>query len=158
MNKSKAIHYFIIAVRLSLGLLFVYAGVQKFKSEPPRKPQTEQTTEAQKKVPENVVKIRAYIGGLKQTGYFWPMLGVAELICGLLLISQVFALLGAVMLVPLTLNIFLFEVFLGGGDPMEIFTHGLYLLGNLLIIAYGYPRLKLAFLTTDRKFKNTIIQ
>ena len=156
MDKTKAIKYFIIAVRLGLGLLFVYAGIQKFKPQEPRpKPQTEQSV-ADKPVPEHVVKIRAYIGGLKQTGFFWPMLGVAEVLCGLLLLSQIFALLGAVMLVPLTLNIFLFEVFLGGGDAVEILTHGLYFVGNLLILAYGYPRLKLAFLTTDKQFQNVI--
>ncbi len=152
----RAIKYFIIAVRVSLGLLFVYAGVQKFvKAEPAKKPATEQSNEL-KAVPENVVKIRAYIGGLKQTEFFWPMLGIAEILCGVLLLSQVLALLGAVMLVPLTLNIFLFEVFLGGGDVIEIIIHGLYLLGNLLILAYGYPRLKLAFLTTEKQFQNAI--
>lgn len=156
MKKIGAIKYLIIAIRLALGLLFVYAGVQKFKKEEPKpKPPTEQSAGV-KKVPEHVVKIRAYIGGLKQTEFFWPMLGIAEVLCGLLLLSQVFALLGAVMLIPLTLNIFLFEIFLGGGDPMEIVTHGLYFLGNILIITYGYPRLKLAFLTTDKQFQNAI--
>lgn len=158
MDKTKGIKYFIIAVRLGLGLLFVYAGIQKFKpQEPQPKPQTEQGV-VEKPVPEHIVKIRAYIGGLKQTGFFWPMLGIAEVLCGLLLLSQVFALLGAVMLVPLTLNIFLFEVFLGGGDTMEIITHGLYLLGNLLILVHAYPRLKLAFLTTDKQFQNAMNQ
>ena len=113
MEKGKIVKYLIIAIRLALGLLFVYAGVQKFKKEEPKpKAPTEQTSEV-KEVPENVLRIRAYIGGLKKTELFWPMLGIAEALCGALLLSQVFALLGAVMLVPLTLNIFLFEVFLG---------------------------------------------
>lgn len=156
MKNLKALKYFVVAVRIALGLLFVYAGTQKFaKPEPRQKPNTEQSTEV-KTVPENVVKIKAYIGGLKQTEFFWPMLGIAEILCGALLLSQLFALLGAVMLVPLTLNIFLFEVFLGGGDVMEVIVHGLYLFGNLIIIAYGYPRLKLAFLTTDKQFQIAI--
>jgi len=156
MDKVKATKYFIIGVRLALGLLFVYAGTQKFKKDVPKtSASTEQVTVAQE-MPAHIVKIKAYIGGLKQTGFFWPMLGIAEVLCGVLLISQVFALLGAVMLVPLTLNIFLFEVFLGGGDPIEILVHGLYFLGNILIIAYGYPRLKLTFLTTDQQFQNAI--
>lgn len=143
-----------MAVRIGLGLLFVYAGTQKFAEPAPReKPNTEQNTEVNA-LPENVVKIRAYIGGLKQTEFFWPMLGIAEILCGVLLLSQLFALLGAIMLVPLTLNIFLFEVFLGGGDVIEVIVHGLYLLANLIIIAYGYPRLKLAFLITDKQFQN----
>lgn len=159
MNKATAFKYFIIAIRLALGGLFVYAGIQKFKptDKPAPKAQTElsQTT-AKPALPENVVRIKAYIGGLKQTGFFWPMLGIAELLCGLLLISQLFSLLGAVMLVPLTLNIFLFEVFLGGGDVMEILTHGAYLAGNLLLLLYGYPRLKLAFLIPEKQFKSLI--
>ena len=152
------IHYLVIAIRLALGILFIYAGIQKFKPAAP-KPETTQetTTKAQAtEVPENVVKIRAYIGGLKQTGFFWPMLGVAEITCGLLLISQVLALLGAVMLIPLTLNIFLFEVFLGGGNVGEIITHGLYFVGNILLLVHGYPRLKVAFLTTDNQFQKII--
>ena len=155
MQQHRAFRYFIIAIRLALGGLFIYAGIKKFDTpaKPPQ-PKTEVSqSEPAKAVPAHVVKIRAYIGGLKQTGYLWPMLGIAEVVCGLLLISQVFALLGAVMLVPLTLNIFLFEVFLGGGDVMEIITHGLYLAGNLLLLVYGYPRLKLAFLTTDNQFQ-----
>ncbi|MCE7993251.1 MAG: DoxX family membrane protein [Roseivirga sp.] len=157
MNKLTVFKYLIIAIRLALGGLFVYAGIQKFvpAEKPAPKAQTELSQTAAKPVlPENVVKIKAYIGGLKQTGFFWPMLGVAELVCGLLLLTQVFSLLGAVMLVPLTINIFLFEVFLGGGDAVEILTHGAYFAGNLLIIIYGYPRLKLAFLTSEKQFKS----
>ncbi|NVK35026.1 MAG: DoxX family membrane protein [Rhodobacteraceae bacterium] len=146
---KKSIKYFIIAIRIALGLLFVYAGVQKFNKAPAEKPASEEKSVVEKQLPENVVKIKALIGGMKQTGYFWPMLGIAEIVCGVLLLSQVLALLGAVMLVPLTINIFLFELFLGGGNITEIFIHGLYLLGNLLIIAHGYPRLKMAFLTIE---------
>ncbi len=154
--KTKSIQLLIISIRLGLGLLFVYAGSQKFNQEE-RKPKTEtQVQSISKPLPPNVVKIKAYIGGLKQTGYFWPMLGIAEILCGLLLLSQVFALLGAVMLVPLTLNIFLFEVFLGDGDLIELITHGLYLVGNLLLLCYAWPRLKLAFFTSDHKFKTII--
>lgn len=151
--KTKAIKLFIIGIRSGLGLLFVYAGLQKFKSEAPKPKVNTEVQAAAQELPPNVVKIKAYIGGLKQTGYFWPMLGIAEILCGVLLLSQVFALLGAVMLIPLTLNIFLFEVFLGDGDPIELITHGLYFLGNIILLIYAWPRLKLAFLTTDKNFK-----
>lgn len=154
---KKSIKYFIIAIRIALGLLFVYAGIQKFNKAPAEKPASEEQSVVEKQLPENVVKIKALIGGMKQTGYFWPMLGIAEIVCGVLLLSQVLALLGAVMLVPLTLNIFLFELFLGGGNITEIFIHGLYLLGNLLILAYGYPRLKMAFLTIESSNKKLVL-
>lgn len=149
--KTKAIKLLIIGIRLGLGLLFVYAGIQKFKPEEPKA--TTEVAATAKQLPPNVVKIKAYIGGLKQTGYFWPMLGIAEIVCGLLLLSQVYALLGAVMLIPLTLNIFLFEVYLGDGDPVELFTHGVYFVANIILLIYAWPRLKLAFLTTDKNFK-----
>lgn len=155
MASKNIIPYVLIALRVGLGILFLYAGIQKFKPEPPKSPTSPATSEVAE-LPERVVKIKSFIGGMKQTDYFWPMLGVAEIVCGTLLLSQVFALLGAVMLIPLTLNIFLFEVFLGGGDVMEIIIHGLYLTANLLIIAAGYPRLKIAFLTTEKQFLKTI--
>lgn len=139
MNKLKIL---ILVTRIALGGLFVYAGTQKFIPKPPRSA-TEQAVE----LPDHVVKIKAMIGGLKGTNYFWPVLGVAEIICGLLLISQFYALLGAVMLVPLSLNIFFFHLFLEPHDVGELIMTGLYLLANMALLAYDYPKLKMAFLT-----------
>ena len=126
------------AIRIALGVLFIYAGIQKFQPAPPR-------PETTGEVPEHVVKIRALIGGMKQTEYFWEMVGVAEIVCGLLLLTQVLATLGAVMLVPLTLNIFLFHVFLEPHDTGELLLTGLYLMANFFLIAFEYPRLKESF-------------
>ncbi len=129
-----------IVIKLALGGLFIYAGTQKFVPKPPR-PQSESA-----EVDPNVAKIRGYIGGLKQTGYFWPMLGVAEIAAGVLLVSQMLALLGAVILVPITLNIFMFHLFLTPDDIGEILTSGLYLAANLAIIGYYFKPLKSVFL------------
>jgi len=127
----------IIIIRLALGGLFIYAGIQKFIPKPP-KPQSEATVE----LPPNVVTIKAYIGGLKQTGYFWPMLGVAELAAGILLVSQYLSLLGAVLLLPVTFNIFMFHLFLKPNDVPDLLMSVLYLLGNLAIIGWYYPKFK----------------
>lgn len=137
----KGLQIALIVLRIGLGGLFVYAGIQKFIPKPPR-PKTEASVE----VPPHVAKIKAYIGGLKQTEYFWPMLGVAEIVGGILLLSQFLALLGAVILVPITLNIFLFHAFLEPHDTGELIMTALYLLGNLAVIAWYYPRLKPIFL------------
>lgn len=139
MSKIKIL---ILVTRIALGGLFVYAGVQKFVPKPPR-PTTEQGVE----LPDHVVKIKSMIGGLKGTGYFWPQLGVVEIVCGLLLISQLYALLGAVMLIPITLNIFFFHLFLEPHDVGELVMTAIYLLANLALLAYDYPKLKFAFLT-----------
>lgn len=132
----------IIVLRISLGALFIYGGIQKFIPKAPR-PSSVQVEE----LPEHVVKIKAFIGGMKKTDYFWSFLGIAEIICGLLLISQKFALLGAVMLVPITLNIFLFHLFLEPHERGELALTCLYLLINLSLISYHYKLLKPVFIT-----------
>ncbi|NMM50389.1 DoxX family protein [Marinigracilibium pacificum] len=137
---EKLTKWVVVSLRVGLGVLFIYAGIQKFisKERPPVDPTAE--------VPEHVIKIRSLIGGMKQTGYFWEMVGVAEIACGILLVSQVFGLLGAVMLVPITLNVFLFHLFLEPHDKGELLMTSLYLILNFLLIFYDYPKLKTAFL------------
>ncbi|MEO9806183.1 MAG: DoxX family membrane protein [Reichenbachiella sp.] len=139
MSKIKIL---ILVTRIALGGLFVYAGIQKFIPKPPR-PVVEQNVE----IPDHVVKIKSMIGGLKGTGYFWPLLGFAEILCGVLLLSQLYALLGAMMLVPLSLNIFLFHLYLEPHEMGELVLTGLYLIINLGLLFYDYPKLKTAFLT-----------
>jgi len=138
--QAKALVILVVVIRLGLGGLFVYAGIQKFIPKPPRV-QTERTV-----TDPNLAKIKSFIGGMKQTGYFWPMLGIAELTAGLLLLSQAFSLLGAVILVPMTLNIFLFHLFLKPDDLADLALTGLYLGGNLFLLAYAYHPLKNTFL------------
>ncbi len=130
-----------VILRLGLGGLFIYGGIQKFIPKPPR-PQTEVSAD----LPDHVVKIKAYIGGLKQTPYFWPMLGVVELASGILLVSQYLALLGAVLLMPVTVNIFLFHLFLKPHEMGDLIMTILYLLANITIIGWYYPSLKATFL------------
>ena len=136
---QKALKIGVVAIRIALGLLFVYAGIQKFipKERPPAKPGVE--------LPVHVQQMKAYIGGLKQTGYFWPMLGVVEIAAGIMLLSQVLALLGAFVLLPVSLNIFLFHACLEPHDTNELLLTGLYLLANLLLILREYPTLKPVF-------------
>lgn len=141
-----AVKISIVIIRLALGLLFVYAGIQKFTPKPPR-----QSSEVIAELPDHVVKIKAFIGGMKQTDYFWPMLGVAEVLCGMLLLSQVFALLGAVMLVPITLNILLFHAFLETHEVGELALTVLYFLANILVIAYHFKELKPIFLLSKSR-------
>ena len=138
---KRALKVLVIVMRISLGVLFIYAGIQKFI--PKERPKTEQ---AATELPDHVVKIKGFIGGLKQTGYFWEFVGVAEILAGVLLISQYYALLGAVLLIPLTLNIFLFHAFLEPHDTGELVMTSLYLTANIFIIGYHYPSLKQTFL------------
>lgn len=136
----KSIKVLVVIARIALGCLFIYAGIQKFI--PRERPKVEQS----EPLPDHVVRIKSFIGGLKQTGYFWPFLGVAEILAGVLLVSQYLALMGAFVLAPITLNIFLFHLFLEPHEVGELFMTGLYFTANILIILYHYSALKPAFL------------
>jgi hypothetical protein len=63
----------------------------------------------------------SFLGGLAQSGYFFPMLKSIEVLIGILLLANLFVPLVLVMLVPINLNILMFHLFLGPeGTPMSI--------------------------------------
>lgn len=130
----------LIILQLGLGGLFLYGGVQKFI------PKERKEKSAVESAPKNVTQIKSFIGGMKQTNYFWPFLGVMEIICGVLLLSQYFALLGAVMVMPITVNVFLFHLFLEPHELGELAMTLCSLIANVLIIASRYQSLKSPFL------------
>lgn len=132
----------VMLLQLALGILFVYAGVQKFI--PKHEHHAAHASDEGRAV--DIDKTKSFIGGLKQSGYFWPFLGIVEIVGGLLLISQYFGLLGAVMLAPVSINIFLFHLFLESHEIGEMIVTFVYLLANFLIIAYRYRDLKSTFL------------
>jgi putative oxidoreductase len=53
-----------------------------------------------------------FIGGLFQAGYFFPFMKSIEVILGIFLLIRLFVPLSLVVLAPITLNIFLFHIFL----------------------------------------------
>jgi putative oxidoreductase len=57
----------------------------------------------------------ALAGALAGSGYFLPVLGATQTICGLLLLSGFAAPLALVILAPITLQIILFHAFLTPG-------------------------------------------
>ena len=144
ITKGRVFGILNFVLRLVLGGMLVVGGIEKFaKPMPPPTAQIEQvklgelTTENVK-----VLKIKNYIFGMKQTNYFWQFLGIIEIAFGLLLISQFFGLLGAIMALPVTINIFLFHVFLEFDELEEIIECALLLTFNLWLIGYEYNRWK----------------
>jgi len=121
----------------------VVGGIAKFGGEPPKK------EASAKKSPEVIAKeakMEGFVGGLIGTGYFWPFLGVVEIVGGLLLISQIFSLLGAFIILPVTVNIFLLHIFLENENPAELILPVLLLVINLAIIFRQYDKLKPVFI------------
>src|SRR6186713_1065451 len=98
-------------LRLILGGMLVLGGVEKFAKPIPSPTAQIEKVKSGELTAENVevLKIKNYIFGMKQTNYFWQFLGIVEIAFGILLITQVFGLLAAIMSLPITINIFLFH-------------------------------------------------
>ncbi len=119
-----------LILSLVLGGMLIYGGIGKFSKENPSPNQV--VAKAQKfQQPEKTQTLQKilYINGMKQTGYMWQFLGAIQILCGVLLISQVFTLLGAIMAFPIVVNIFFFHLFLEFDETGEL----LQTLGLLLI-------------------------
>ena len=124
--------------------MMIYGGMEKFEKPSPSPTEIVEKVKAGEEVAPSVeiLKIKNYIFGMKQTGYFWQFLGIVELLVGLLLISQRFSLLGAIMALPVTIHIFLFHLFLEPHEVGELIQMTGLLIINLLIIGKGYKHWK----------------
>ena len=133
---AKSIRMLYIILRLVLGGFMIYGGFQKFEKTIP---QPNEVVEKAKKFTsleqQNTLQKILYISGAKQTGYFWQVLGICELLFGFLLILQGTGFIGALFLLPITLHIFLFHLFLESDEIGELVqTGGLFLINILLVL------------------------
>ena len=87
-----------LIARILLGLIFAVFGVIGLFELGPEPEMGEEAT--------------AFMGAIMDTGYLWPVIKVAEIVCGVLLILGLFVPLALVVLAPIVLNILLFHVFL----------------------------------------------
>lgn len=145
MEMKKTIRVTFIVLRLALGSLMVWGGIGKFTGSKP--PADQMLTLSQEKKAAllgnpDALKIRNYIFGMKQSGFAWELLGVVEMAGGLLLISQFFSFLGALMLLPVTIHIFLFHLVLEPHEPGEVVLAVLYLIVNIALIVKEYRLFK----------------
>lgn len=124
-----------IAARLFLGGMMVYGGIGKFQKPLPS-PQ-EVVLKANKFTDpgktETLQKV-LYINGMKQTGYAWQILGVCELLFGILLLIQFTGWVGAVLVLPITVHIFCFHLFLESDEIGELLLTALLLIANFYLI------------------------
>lgn len=111
-----------IIFRLVLGGFMIYGGIQKFSAPIPSPSEVvEKANKFNAPEKESTLQKILYISGAKQTGYFWQVLGICELLFGLLLLFQFTGFIGALFLLPITLQIFLFHVFLEPEEVGELF-------------------------------------
>lgn len=132
---KKIVNIIYVIISLFLGGMMIYGGIQKF--EKPIPTPVEVVEKAQKFTSpekESTLQKVLYINGAKQTGYFWQVLGICELLFGLMLIIQGTRFVGAVFLLPITLHIFLFHLFLEIEEIPELIQTGLLLAINIALV------------------------
>jgi uncharacterized membrane protein YphA (DoxX/SURF4 family) len=132
---TKSISILFIVLRLFLGGFMIYGGVQKFPS-PPIAPieVLEKANKFSSAESELTLQKILYISGAKQTGYFWQVLGVCEFLFGLLLIIQFTGFIGSLFLLPITLHIFLFHLFLETDEISELIQTGALFVVNIVLV------------------------
>jgi putative oxidoreductase len=106
-----------IIIRTLVGLLMLFASLSYFFKFG--------------KQPEPIGNIKVLMDGFNASKYIMPLAKSIELICGLSFVSGKFVKISAVILVPITLNILLINVFL---MPEGIPIATVLFLGNLFLI------------------------
>lgn len=155
----KKIKIITIILNLFIGYFMITGGLDKFGGETPKpNKMIEQVKNGEEIAPnDHVLVLKNYVFGMKQTGYFWPFLGFAELLAGFLLVSQVFSRIGAIVALPLIINIFLFHLFLEFDETGELLMTSGMLLANIILIGLTYKIWKpLLFDKTILNFKESI--
>jgi len=97
----------VVAARVVLGLIYFVFGLNFFLHFLPTPPSSGGVADA-------------FLGGLFQSGYFFPMLKSIEVVLGAFLLIGLFVPLALVVLMPISLNILLFHAFLAGNATMGI--------------------------------------
>ena len=97
-----------LVARVLLGLVFLFGSVTFFLNLVP--PPVD--------MPE---RLKIFNEGLMASGYFFNLLKVTELVCGLMLVTGFFVPLALVILAPVVLNIFLVHAMLAPeGVPLAV--------------------------------------
>ncbi|MFY0630640.1 MAG: DoxX family membrane protein [Flavobacteriaceae bacterium] len=132
---KKYINILFIILRLFLGGMMIYGGIQKFeKTIPSAIEVVNKANKFSSPEKENTLQKVLYINGAKQTGYFWEVLGICELLFGFLIILQGTGFIGAILLLPITLHIFLFHLFLEPDEVGELIQTAFLLTINIALV------------------------
>ncbi len=125
---KKYLPYLLAGISLALGLFFIYKGLNKHWLSPCKVYGPESS------IPPAYIQL---ITALCQSG-FLKVVGSLQILSGVLLLIPKTRLLGAVLLLPIILNIFLIHLFLDN-RPEELVETGIPLLLTLLVLAMTAP-------------------
>jgi hypothetical protein len=130
LKHSLLVQLAVIYTRYLVGSAFVFASLIKIKGH--------RFTQAL--ATEGVHSPGYFFEMMYQSGLYWQFIGVAQCVAGLLLLTQRYALLGALAYVSIMANIFVITLSYDfGGTPV---ITGLMLLAGLLLLVWDWNRLR----------------
>jgi hypothetical protein len=122
---------FVIYTRYLLGGAFVFASFIKIKGH---------RFTSQSGASEPVDSAFHFFETIYQSGLYWKFIGLGQLVAGALLMTQRFAMLGAVINLPIILNVFIITISYDfAGTPL---ITGMMLLANLFLLIWDWNRLR----------------
>lgn len=143
---------FVIYLRYLVGGAMVFSSIVKIKGE---------RFTSNDGINEPIQSAMHLFETLYQSGVYWKFLGWSQLIAGMLLMTQFYSALGALLMLPITINIFVITIsYFFAGTPIITF---LLLLANLFLLVWHYEMFTLFFCTnkysvTHRHIKNSGIE
>ena len=128
---------FVIYTRYLIGGAFVYSGMGKAMGE-------RFIRAGSLLIPQTGITIDVFFEALYRTGSWWQFLGWGQLIAGFLLVTQRWSTLGAVVFLPIILNIFLITLSMDfHGTPLIM---GLMVVATLGLLGWDYTKLRVLLL------------
>ncbi|MEX1192957.1 MAG: hypothetical protein WEA99_13395 [Brumimicrobium sp.] len=144
--KKTVLSYTHALLTILLAVFFIYAGVNKFiPKDRPSNPKANKAyiESIEKNSFENPISFRLAVKMLSASG-FLKLVGVIQILAGLLMVIPRTRLVGLVFLLPITLNIFTFHFFMNN-EMEENLKSGLFLFINLILIILYYKKLATLF-------------
>ncbi|MGH2666318.1 DoxX family protein [Flavobacterium sp.] len=117
-----------IIVRSLMGLLFIYASLAFFLKLAPE--------------PETTGAFKAFQSGIVASAYILPFAKLLELLCGLSFLTGKFVTLANIVILPVTINIFMINLFM---TPEQLPIAIALILGNLFLIYRYWDNYKSVF-------------
>jgi uncharacterized membrane protein YphA (DoxX/SURF4 family) len=130
----------VIGTRILLCAAFVPTGIVKVLGRPFT-------------IMDPATPVGMFFHAMHQTGLYWQFIGAAQVVAGLLLLIPALAHLGAMMFLPIMVNVCIITITMGfKGTPVLTV---LMLLANLLLLAWDYHRWR-SLITTSAPRMTTI--
>lgn len=137
----KVFQVFTLFVRHLLGIAFIWAGILKVKGIR-FEPQSGEHTP--------IDSVSHLLEAIYRSGFYWYFIGWGQVIAGLLIMSQIFSTLGAVLYFPIMLSIFMLTTAFQG--PVFLIMTSLMLLGNIYLLLWDWNKLKFIILRNPGEY------